>query len=465
MPRTPNDAPITTKASRARLALQDGGKPHWRSVSAGLALGWRRGMTGGGTWVARVMLDGRYREARLAAADDVLSHNGADVLTFSQAQSAAVAWADKQRRIAAGLEAEPVKGLVKLYTLGDALEAYLAQMKLDGKGSYATTATAAKAHITPALGSLPFACLTRKKVAAWHRALADAPPRRRTSANSDAPYPPVGSGLDPDAIRRRRATANRVLTILKAACNHARNHGLTTGSDDAWKLVKPFGRTDVPKVRYLDDVECKRLVNACPPDFRALVSAALLTGCRYGELATARVGDLDMQAGTLHIPQSNSKSGNARHVILNDEGRAFFTRIALGKQSDALLFQRDEIEKQATRTTPAVMRRVAWGKSDQFRKMATACTAARIAPAISFHILRHTYATRLASSGKVTLMMIAAQLGHSDTRLTERHYAHLVPSYTSNALRSVEKLGIEIQQSTQEITTAIIREFVPGRVA
>ena len=39
--------------------------------------------------------------------------------------------------------------------------------------------------------------------------------------------------------------------------------------------------------------------------------------------------------------------------------------------------------------------------------------------------------------------VIAAQLGHADTRMTERHYAHLAPSYVSDTVRSsLPSLGI-----------------------
>jgi hypothetical protein len=32
--------------------------------------------------------------------------------------------------------------------------------------------------------------------------------------------------------------------------------------------------------------------------------------------------------------------------------------------------------------------------------------------------------------------VIAAQLGHSDTRMTEKHYAHLAPSYIAETIRA-----------------------------
>ena len=78
-------------------------------------------------------------------------------------------------------------------------------------------------------------------------------------------------------------------------------------------------RLDKPKVRYLLDDEIIRLVNVCQPDARALVTGALLTGCRYGELAVMKSADFDPQAGTVTI--GRSKGGKPRHVALTDEGR------------------------------------------------------------------------------------------------------------------------------------------------
>jgi integrase len=36
----------------------------------------------------------------------------------------------------------------------------------------------------------------------------------------------------------------------------------------------------------------------------------------------------------------------------------------------------------------------------------------------------------------VPMGVIAAQLGHSDTRMTEKHYAHLAPSYVAETIRA-----------------------------
>lgn len=76
-----------------------------------------------------------------------------------------------------------------------------------------------------------------------------------------------------------------------------------------------------------------------------------------------------------------------------------------------------------------------WKRAEQLRPMRDACARAGIAPAVGFHVLRHTHASILAIRA-VPMAVIARQLGHSDTRMTERHYAHLAPNYVADTIRA-----------------------------
>jgi integrase len=257
----------------------------------------------------------------------------------------------------------------------------------------------------------------------WLGKLSDAPPRRRSRKGAKPAH--GTAGVDAEVRRRRRATANRVLTVLKAALNHAWREG-KVASDQAWRRVAPFRDVDAPVVRYLSEAECVRLVNACPEDFRPMVRAALLTGCRYGELVSLHVADFNLDAGTLAI--RTSKSGKVRHVVLTSEGRDFFEGTTASRSGADPMF--------------AKFNGKPWGKSHQQKPLELACKHANIKPAVSFHVLRHTHGSTLAMRG-VPLPVIARQLGHSDTRMTERHYAHLAPSYVADTIRaSFPTLGI-----------------------
>src|SRR3974390_2284728 len=53
----------------------------------------------------------------------------------------------------------------------------------------------------------------------------------------------------------------------------------------------------------------------------------------------------------------------------------------------------------------------------------------------SFHVLRHTHGSTLAMRG-VPMGVIAEQLGHADTRMTAKNYAHLAPSNVTRTIRA-----------------------------
>jgi len=66
--------------------------------------------------------------------------------------------------------------------------------------------------------------------------------------------------------------------------------------------------------------------------------------------------------------------------------------------------------------------------------MRAACERAGIKPTISFHILRHTWASLAVMAG-MPLLVVAKNLGHSSTRMVEQHYGHLAPSYVADEIR------------------------------
>ena len=128
---------------------------------------------------------------------------------------------------------------------------------------------------------------------------------------------------------------------------------------------------------------------------------------------------IDGEAGTITI--RTAKGGKARHVVLTDDGVVLFRRLAVGKSCDGLLLSRSDGKR--------------WGRAHAQRPLIQACKAARISPAASFHVLRHTYASHLVMAG-APLQVVAANLGHADTRMTEKHYAHLAPSYVAQTIRA-----------------------------
>ena len=418
MARTVKDAKLDTRAARGRLPVQH--EPYWRAIVRGSHLGYRKGKRGG-VWLARFRPDGgRYIKKSLGTADDVLEADGITALSFAQAQDKAREWFAEQARKDAGLPTTTGP-----YTVADAMRDYLEWYATENKPSGLLFARqTVNAHIKPGLGGIALNDLTTEKIKRWRKGLLDKPPRVRSGK-----FDPVKYGVAPtdeNGRRARKATVNRIVTILRAGLNHAfneTNNGVT--SDTAWRRVKPFKNVDAARVRYLSADECTRLMNASAPDFRPLVQAALLTGARYGELIAMNCDDYNADAATVSVFES--KSGKTRHIPLNDEGVMLFSQLTGGRKGRIFLNANGE----------------PWGQWQQARALAAAAEAASVEN-VTFHTMRHTYASNLAMRG-VPMSVIANALGHSSTRMVESHYAHLSPSYVADTIRAnLPKLGISL---------------------
>jgi integrase len=395
MARRVRDKAIESREARRKLKAS--GKPYWRAVGKGLHVGYRKGKTSG-VWVIRRYLGDRsYKIETIAEADDVLDANGEEVLDFWQAQE-----------VARNVPQSPKRGP---YTVKDAVKLYLEY--LEGRPSYHDTRKRLEAFVLPVIGDKRVEELEADEIRQWHRSIAKTRARTRTKRGAEQAYRP-GDLAEPETARKRQASANRCLGLLKAALNYAWREK-KVGSNDAWQRVELFRGVDVPRAHYLSLSEAQRLINAAQGDFRILVQAALQTGARYQELARLHVGDFNSDAGTLHIRKT--KTHKDRHIVLTDEGREFFGQLAAGRPKLEPLLGKE------------------WKPSWQAPLILEACKNASIDPPISFHGLRHTWASLSVMAG-MPLMVVARNLGYSDTRMVERHYGHLAPSYVTEAVRA-----------------------------
>ena len=100
MARTVRNPKIDTRSARAKLPERR--EPYWTVISAGNALGYRRGAKGG-TWIAKFRdEDGKRHLEALGAADDARDADGLSVFSFAQAQERARAWFQRKAQGASG---------------------------------------------------------------------------------------------------------------------------------------------------------------------------------------------------------------------------------------------------------------------------------------------------------------------------------------------------------------------------
>src|SRR5262249_52465935 len=199
-----------TRASRLRLRKRR--EPYWRSISGGLALGYRKGVKGG-SWIARhysVQHGRRYQSVGTAA--DNADADRAHLLSLAHAPEAARKWfADLARHDRGEVRSGP-------YTVRECLDEYLTWLQGHRKtGSDARYRI--DTHIAPKLGDIQCNRLTTAEIQRWLRDLANSPARVRSKKDAKkANFREPVKG-DHEATRRRRSSANRTLTVLTDAIN------------------------------------------------------------------------------------------------------------------------------------------------------------------------------------------------------------------------------------------------------
>lgn len=420
--------PLENRSNRLKLLARK--PPYWSKLKEGQFLGYFRPLSkAAGTWRAkwRDAETGARKTTTLGTADDYADANGDQVLTWAQANDKARAWfevAAHEAVLVAGGEVLPSGP----YTVAQAIEDYFQDSERRGVRGLRAARSAARVHILPELGPLEVAKLTLNRLEKWQTAVAASPALARPRPGAVKPNLRHKTAL-PEHQRARKDTSNRVLTVLKAALNFALARRRVTGTGEAWREIKAFKGVGQARTRFLTVEDQVRLVNACPEDFRRLVRGALYTGARYGELARAMVQDFNPTSGTLFLVGKGTGEGKPRQVVLTEEGQAFFQELTAGRQSGDVICQRDQVERRKREDAGS-----GWAHGDQSRFMAEACKTAGLEP-LTFHELRHSYASMLVNAG-CPLAFVAEQLGHSDTRMVEKHYGHLAPTAKADAIRA-----------------------------
>jgi integrase len=398
MARKVGNSKLDTRSARLRLAPRR--EPYWSKLQRGLALGYRRTDGPNGSWIARhydpaQASNKQYRA--LGTADDRSDADGAGVLTFDQAQAMAREWLAGLKRPAPSDES---------MTVEDACTKYLSYIKAE-KRSYRNDSCKIRLHIVPVLGTRPVAALTVDELEAWKRGLV----RLRPDAQ------------DPrEAERKSKDTANRTLTVLKAALSRA----CPKLRPAPWQEVRKFkdekGRL-VGRARevVLDAEQVGRFIDAATeqsPAFGRLVTASFLVGWRApGEVEHVRVRDFDPNKRTLRLRYS--KTGE-RRVKLTGETAGFFSTIAQCRNPDDLLMVRDD-------GTP-------WTRDSHNKLLRRTVRLAKLPKGTCLYTCRHTHATECIRAG-MNLITLAENLGTS-VKMLEDHYVKLSDDATSEIVEA-----------------------------
>lgn len=186
------------------------------------------------------------------------------------------------------------------------------------------------------------------------------------------------------------------------------------------------------RVRFLSKDEAARLIAATPDQLRFPVLAGLLCGLRIGEVAHLRPPphDLDLEHSVISVQPKTGwrvKTGKRREVPIPAE-LLVVVRRHLAMYASAAWMVPSPFDADAPLTEHAL------GRS--FKRIADDAglpTTPRDPMKVTFHTLRHTFASWLIMEGN-DLFTVGKLMGHSSTQQVEDTYGHLSPDHKRKAM-------------------------------
>ena len=197
-----------------------------------------------------------------------------------------------------------------------------------------------------------------------------------------------------------KSTVNRYTALLKTMLNTAIQENYA--EENPVTKVKLYSEKDNLCERILTEQEEIRLYEASANYLRPIITVALNTGMRKGEILNLKWSQVDLKAKRLRVEKT--KSQKLRFIPMNDN--VFNELNVQPKDGGVYVF-----------ANPATGRPY----YDVKRQFRNACLKADI-EGLRFHDLRHTFATRLVEKG-IHIKKIRDLLGHFSVTVTER-YTH-----------------------------------------
>jgi integrase len=365
-----------TLAKRKKLKSRK--PPYWERIRIGQFLGYRRNQKfEGSTWLVRI---GKQWTTLGHEAD----------MGYETALDKALEWLQLRGEI----EVEDIN-----FTLEMAIDDYQRELAVDkGEEKALVSTRRLKNKLSDKLLALPVRDLKKAQIVRWRDRL----------VNTE----------DPNKTRASKDTANRILTILKAALNKAYENQRVP-SDRAWKTVKPFEKVGKARTLFLTEKQVSQLLDKAEGALYKLCRAGVLTGARYGELAQLRVSDFDQKQGTLHITEG--KTGE-RTCFLSDVAVRFFKAQTKSKTPNALLLPMDNSEP--------------WGRDSQTRPIKALVQAAKLPRETVFYSLRPYHISKALLAG-VQIQVVAENCGTS-VRMIEKNYGKFMKEDRRRMFNQVE---------------------------
>ena len=213
---------------------------------------------------------------------------------------------------------------------------------------------------------------------------------------------------------RAPATQKHLVKLIRHLFNKAAELNLWSGDDPCQFIQLP--KVQNARLRFLSREETHDLLaelRKTSKQTAQIATLSLYSGMRLGEVLAIKWRDIDLGHGIITI--LDSKNGESRPIFITLPIKNVLEELAKGEPEQHLFVtSRDDAVKALSSTFGRVVKRMNLNQGVDDRRQR-----------VSFHTLRHTYASWAVMAG-VPLYQVGKALGHKSTIMTER-YSHLAP--------------------------------------
>jgi len=265
---------------------------------------------------------------------------------------------------------------------------------------------------------------------------------RRLSAISSWDLSKMASELKAQGLAP--ATIGHCLKLMRQIFNKAKVWGLYKGENPACSVKMPKLQNE--RQRFLSYDEAEGLIASVRALSGQLADMALLslhTGMRAGEIFNVKMHDLDFDNDLITI--SDTKNAESRKAYMTAAVKAMLGKYTKDDKNN----ERKPGDYVFTSTKGEKIETVSktFGEITATTEINKGYTDRR--HHISFHSLRHTFASWLAIQGE-SILTIGALLGHKSPNMTRR-YAHLSPDHKKRAVELLEQGFAKKQDKTAQV--------------
>ena len=409
---------------RGRDGLKPRREPYWYKLSRDRHLGLRKlSQESSGAWIARFRDEARTRHYKALG-------ECCDSLDFDAAKVAAELWfRDREQGVRERREEGPatvamacrdyVRSLVAEERPESARDAHMRFRRTVYGDSHDVEFNP---HRSPAEGPSdpekpvaapkPHACTTKRRNPTAHPIATLPLSRVRSPRLKKWHVDLVTAGLS-------KASANRTLTALKAALNLAvKNRLVGAAAAQEWAEVASLKGASRRRDLFLDVTQRRALLANSRDAVHQLMKAVIYTGCRAGELTSARRSAFDARTKSLTV---TGKTGT-RIIPLAPGAVDFFAQVSKDKLPNASLLTRDDGKP--------------WGHSDWDEDVKAAARRAALPAQTCLYTLRHSFITQALLDGVSTLEV--SKIVGTSLAMLEKHYGHLVHDTARERLAKVQ---------------------------